>query len=502
VLKSPAAPGTPCRLKLSYEGKDILENAGDGVFVVRARESWYPNLGSFGAPATFDLTYRIPKGNEVVSVGSRVDDRVDGDVRVSVWKSAQPIRVAGFNYGKFKKIELADPATGIRIEVYTNPGTPDAIAEINHYLAGDIGSASEPTSVFDGGSPAGAGLREIKVNTDSLAQAALADGTNTARVCSLYFGKLPSDHVSITEQTQWTFGQSWPSLVFLPYLAFLDGTMRHELGLRNTSSFVEQVGLHEMAHQWWGHLVGWGSYRDVWLSEGFAEFSAGLVLEHTGHLKKANEFWERERRWILTKPAAASLANDAVGPINLGSRLATPRNPSAYDAMVYAKGAYVLHMLRSMINTGSPKPDAAFQELMKDFVSTHAGKNATTRDFQAAVERHMTPALNLAHDGKMDWFFRQWIDGTEIPRFKVAIELEKKEADSYRLKGTIAQEGVSEGFRTLLPIYLEFDKGVVIRYGNIPLVGSQVYPVDVVVKTPKKPTRVVANALHEVLARD
>jgi aminopeptidase N len=257
-----------------------------------------------------------------------------------------------------------------------------------------------------------------------------------------------------------------------------------------------------MAHQWWGHLVGWGSYRDVWLSEGFAEFSAGLVLEHTGRLKKANEFWERERRWILTKPATASLANDAVGPISLGSRLATPKNPAAYDAMVYAKGAYVLHMLRSMINTGAPKPDAAFQELMKDFVSTNAGKNATTHDFQAAVERHMTPALNLAHDGKMDWFFRQWIDGTEIPRFKVAIELEKKEGDAYRLKGTIAQEGVSESFRTLLPIYLEFDKGVVIRYGNIPLVGSQVYPVDVVVKTPKKPTRVLANALHEVLARD
>ena len=510
VLSTASTPGTPCLLKLSYEGREVLQNAGDGVFVVRARESWYPNLGTFGDPATFDLTYRVPKANQVISVGTRKEDRVEGDVRVSVWKAEQPIRVAGFNYGNFKKIEIADKTTGLRIEVYTNPGTPDIVAEINQYLSRNIGSSEGPGSPIPTdlaspfASPSGSvGLREIRVDTDTLAQSALADGINTARVCSAFFGKLPSDHVAITEQTQWSFGQSWPSLVFLPYLAFLDGTMRQELGLRNTNSFVEQVGLHEMAHQWWGHLVGWSSYRDQWLSEGFAEFTAGLVLEHTGGLRKANNFWERERRWIVMKPPQASLANDAVGPISLGLRLATPKNPGAYDAMVYSKGAYVLHMLRMMMrDPAAPRPDEAFQELMKDFVAANAGKSASTRDFQAAVERHMTPNLNATHDGRMDWFFRQWIEGTEIPRFKVALELEKKDAENYRLKGSIAQEGVSEGFRTLLPIYLEFDKGALVRYGNVPLSGNQVYPVDVVIHSSKKPKRVVANALHEVLARD
>jgi hypothetical protein len=512
VLPASVAPGTACRLRLAYDGRDVLQNAGDGVFVVRARESWYPNFGTFGEPATFDLTYRVPKANEVVSVGTRKDDRVEGDLRVSVWKSEQPIRVAGFNYGKFKKIDVVDKSTGLKIEVYTNPGTPDIVAEINQYLSrsGNIGTSEGPGSPIPGdlaspfASPSGGtGLKEIKVDTETLAQAALADGVNTSRVCSAYFGKLPVDHVSITEQTQWSFGQSWPSLVFLPYLAFLDGTTRQELGLRSTSSFVEQVGLHEMAHQWWGHLVGWSSYRDQWLSEGFAEFSAGLVLEYTGGLRKANNFWEHGRRWIVMKPPQANLANDAVGPISLGYRLVTPRNPSAYDAMVYSKGAYVLHMLRMMMrDPAAPKPDEAFQEMMKDFVTANSGKSPSTRDFQAAVERHMTPNLNATHDGKMDWFFRQWVEGTEIPRFKVALDIEKKDGDNYRLKGSIAQEGVSEGFRTLLPIYFEFDKGALVRYGNVPLSGNQVYPVDVVVHSAKKPKRVVANALHEVLARD
>ncbi|MEP7133000.1 MAG: M1 family aminopeptidase, partial [Acidobacteriota bacterium] len=364
VINRPLTVGEPCSLRVSYEGKDVLQNAGDGVFVVQARESWYPNFGTFSDPSTFDLTYRVPKANHVVSVGKQVEDRVEGDLRVSVWKSDQPIRVAGFNYGKFKKTEVVDKDSGLRIEVYVNPGTPDAVAEINQYIA-----------------QVGGGLHEIRADTDSLADAVMADGTNAARVCTAYFGHLPQDHVSITEQTQLAFGQSWPSLIFLPYLAFLDGTTRQQIGLGGAAAFVDQVGLHEFAHQWWGHLVGWASYRDQWLSEGFAEFSAGLVLEHTGGLKRSAAFWERTRRQVVFKPPQSSLANDAVGPMTSGHRLTLARNPSAYDAMVYAKGAYVLHMIYMLLrDPASPNPDYKFKELMKDFVTANTGKSPSTRD--------------------------------------------------------------------------------------------------------------------------
>ncbi|MEP6767844.1 MAG: M1 family aminopeptidase [Acidobacteriota bacterium] len=501
VLPSSPAAGQPCDLRIAYEGKDVLQNAGDGVFVVQARESWYPNFGTFSDPSTFDLTYRVPKANQVVSVGKQMEDRVEGDLRVSVWKSDQPIRVAGFNYGNFKKIQYEDRASGVRIDVYTNPGTPDVVNEINQYLAqaGSRGSASGPFASTSGS----LGMHEVRVDTDSIAQAALADGTNAARVCTAYFGRLPQDHVSITEQTQWSFGQSWPSLVFLPYLSFLDGTTRRELGLANTAAFVDQVGLHEFAHQWWGHLVGWSSYRDQWLSEGFAEFSAGLILEHTGGLKGAGAFWERARRWIVMKPPQSSLANDAAGPMTSGYRLMTRRNPAAYDAMVYAKGAYVLHMIRMLLrDPASPNPDEKFKAMMQDFVTANSGKSPSTRDFQDAVERHMTPSLNATRDGKADWFFQQWVYGSEIPRFKVSLEIEKKDGDNYRLKGTVAQEGVSAGFRSLLPIYVEFGKGELSRFGTVPLEGTEPFSVDVVLHMTKKPKRVVANALHDVLARD
>ena len=100
------------------------------------------------------------------------------------------------------------------------------------------------------------------------------------QVCTHYFGKSPYDDISITEQPDFDFGQSWPNLVYLPISAYMDSTQRWMLFGHIDSKFtgfVQEVTPHEVAHQWWGHTVGWASYHDQWLSEGFAEFSAGLV---------------------------------------------------------------------------------------------------------------------------------------------------------------------------------------------------------------------------------
>ncbi|MGE5277860.1 MAG: M1 family aminopeptidase [Acidobacteriota bacterium] len=486
VFPEPMPAGRTVRLRLSYEGKDVLRDAGDGNFLVGARDSWYPNLGTFTDLAAFDMTYRCPKGYQVVSVGELVADRVEGDERVSVWKSERPIRVAGFNYGKFRKLERTDADSGITVAVYTNPGEPDFVREINFLLE----------------NRRDAGLRHISASAESLADSALADGINTARVGATYFGRLPQQEVSITQQTQAFFGQSWPSLIYLPYIAAFDSTIRHEMGLQDAAEFVDLVGPHEFAHQWWGHRVGWQSYRDQWLSEGFAEFTAALVLQYTGGLAKSNTFWERSRQWIEMKPRYASVANDEAGPISDGWRVSTWRNRSAAQAMIYSKGAYVLHMLRMLMrdDAASP-PDANFIAMLKDFVATEADKNPSTRDFQAAVERHMTPAMNAAGDGKMEWFFRQWVYGTEIPRIKAKLEVTPLEDGRYRIHGSVTQDGVAADFRTVAVLYVEF-KGEVMRVGRIPLTGSTTAAVDLEARLPKPPSRALVNALHDVLYRD
>ncbi|MGH9317910.1 MAG: M1 family aminopeptidase [Thermoanaerobaculia bacterium] len=512
VFPSPLAQGKTVFLRVRYSGKDVLHNEGDGNFAVHVRDSWYPNLPVLNELATFDLTYRFPKANEVVSVGKRVEDKTEGDTRVSIWKAEKPIRVAGFNYGKFKKLERTDKDSGIQVEVYTNPGTPDVIQEINAALnepnrEGQIlGENPDVPANLDSpfySPPADAGLHSLRVSTDGLAESALVDGINTARVCTAYFGALPENRVAITQQTQGSFGQSWPSLIFLPFLAALDGTTRREIGLKDTNDFVERVGPHEFAHQWWGHLVGWQSYRDQWLSEGLAEFSAALVLQAAGGGKKFNDYWEKARKRILEKPIGASITNNEAGPITQGTRLSTHRNPSAYFVIVYMKGAYVMHMLRMLMrDPANPKPDEKFIAMMHDFVASYAGKNPSTRDFQTVVERHMTPAMNAAGDGKMDWFFKQWVYGTDIPRYRQKLDISKQGAGQYRISGSVTQEGVSNDFRAHAYLYAEFSKGEMGRLGVLSLVGNTTTPLDATLRLPKEPKRLLLNAYHDVLSRD
>ncbi len=494
VFPDPLVDGARYLLRTKYHGigKEVLRDAGDGNFTVGARDSWYPNVGSFRATADFRLTFRLPKAsrNQIVAVGVESENRVEGDQRISVWTSTHPLRVAGFNFGNFKKTSQTDEPSGMTVEVYTNPGEPDILKQINQAIAAASGEGG-----YVGGS--------FLVDTAQLAQAAFADGANTARTGNAFFGPLEDKRIAITQQSAWFSGQSWPTLVYLPYLAFVDGTTRHMMGFgSDLSDFVDQVGAHEVAHQWWGHKVGWRSYHDAWLSEGFAEFTSGLVLQMRKGLGAVNDFYEKKRKNILDKPRGATVSCNEAGPISEGYRLATWRNPQAYAVLAYEKGAYVLHMLRmAMMDPRKENPDEAFIAMMKDFAATYAGKNPATEDFQHIVEKHAPPKLNVTKDGKLDWFFDQWVRGTAIPRLAAKLEVRPASAGKYRIVGTITQSEVTDNFAVIVPVYVTYDKGAVAKLGDILVVGNASKAIDVEVSLAKKPKSVVINAMHNILTR-
>lgn len=495
VLPEPLAKESTVLLRLSYAGDEVLEDGGDKNYFVGARLSWYPNLGVFSDPADFDLVYRVPAGNEVISIGRKTDERTEGKQVVTAWKTDAPAQVAGFNYGKFKKLEQVDATSGLTVQVFTNPGTPDFIRGLSDSFGVRFDEGSG--DVDEGFS--GIGL----VNAERLADSAMADGLNSARLFETWFGPLPQKHVAITQQSQVFFGQSWPTLIFMPYLSFLDGTQRQRLGLSLAQEFVDNVGYHEFAHQWWGHLVGAATYRDQWLEEGFSEFSAALATQHVQGWGAYERFWREARKRILDKYPGNDRPHWQAGPITLGYRLYTQRTPSAYSPAVYSKGGYVLHMLRLMMREpAAPDPDARFIATMKDFTATYGGRFATTGDFQKVVERHMVPALNATGDGKMDWFFDQWVEGTDIPRYVSDLKVEKADGDQWRVYGQVKQEGVGEDFRAVVPLQVDFGKNETATIGLLPMKGESAKPVDVKVKLPKKPKKAVVNAHGEVLARE
>jgi hypothetical protein len=510
LLDRPLERGERVELRLRYAGKGVLLADGDGVYRVEARSEWYPHFGDFQDRATYRLTYRAPKDRTLVSVGHLTGRENDGALTISHFEVDSPITVAGFNYGKFTATDRVEDKSGVKISVFTNPGTPDVINEINGYLRAqnETGFRESMDIALEEGSYAGtapSGVSHVNVSTDLLAEEAMADAVNSMRVYSQLFGKLPLTELSISQQSQWFFGQAWPSLIFVPYIAALDGTARMELGLSDTdtASFIDQVTIHEMAHQWWGHSVGVESYRDEWLSEGFAEFSAGLVLELTRGAAAADRFWQRRRYYLLRDPSGSDVAATYSGPITQGFRLVTERSTDAYDTLVYGKGAFVLHMLRMLMREAqAPNPDEKFFAMLRDFAATHAGRSASTDDFKKIVEKHMTPNLNATRDGKIDWFFDQWVDGTDVPTYRVAVAVEKADKGQYHLVGTVSQEGVPDTFMALVPLYADLGEGRYQQFGRAPFKGNQTHSLDVTLELPSKPKGVVANAHYEVLAWD
>ena len=392
----------------------------------------------------------------------------------SQWVSDVPLQVAGFNFGDFKKKQREDSDTKYSFEAYATSEVPD-------YLRGR-----------------GLGNMSPSVMADS----AMVDALNSVRVFEHFFGPLPYGRIAITQQPQFSFGQSWPTLVYLPVSAFLDSTQRWSLLGGNAfrfADFIQEITPHEVSHQWWGHMVGWASYHDQWLSEGFADFSAGLFLQSTEKKPdKFNEFWERGRKAIIEKNQFGNSANDA-GPLWMGLRLNTFKTGRAYQKLVYPKGGYVLHMLRQMM-WDAKNHDRDFIDLMHDFVKSNEQKNASTEDFGTVVNRHMKKDMDLGGNGKCDWFFHQWVYGTEIPSYRLEYTISPADQGKVLLTGKVTQSDVSPTFRMPVPVYAEFEEGI-FRLGSVIVAGNTTTR-EFKIVLPRKPKRVLLNANHDILSAD
>jgi hypothetical protein len=473
-LPRPAELGKESSITVEYAGDKVLEVAGPGCFYVKARTAWYPNLNGFGEHAYFDLSFKVPRKYKVISVGQLQDESVENDLAVSHWVTSIPVAVAGFNIGDYTKLDIQDEITNYRISAYYLTELPDNLRQVR---------------ALESMAP------------KSMTKYALSETRAQLQICTHFFGKIPYEDISITEQPNFAFGQSWPNLVYLPISAYIDSTQRWMMFGRidnKFTGFVQEVTPHEVAHQWWGHAVGWASYHDQWLSEGFAEFSAGLFLQNAfgkpDWRKDWLDFWGRLHDRILEKNNFGVAPNDA-GPLWLGLRLISPKSASAYQNVTYPKGAYVLQMLRSMMYTDGEQP---FIDMMHDFVEAHKDRPASTESFKAIAEKHITKEMDLQGNGKLDWFFNEWVYGTDVPRYHFEYQTSPAEGGKVKVHMTVTQSDVGEHFAMLVPVFADFGKGW-IRLGQIAVTGDSSRSAEVVV--PFMPKKVMLNAYKEVLER-
>jgi len=497
ILPKALAAGEKYTVTMAYDGKEAVTNEGGGNYFPVARSSWFPNNpnGGLGEYTAYDMTFHIPKGMKIAATGDPVSETNDGGQNVTVWKSG-PQTVAGFNFGKFKIEETKLTKPEYQVLSFANEEQPDWVRNLQHAAQGDDISGGMNRSHISG-------VALGTMDTTSRNKKALAEGQIAVQLYSDYFGPSSYKRLALTQQAACNFGQSWPELVWIPICYFYDDTVRHQLGLDwGDRGYWKVVTPHEVAHQWWGHTVGFSSYRDQWMSEGFADFSASLFLQavYAKEPHRYLDFWKDERDLLTERNKEGFRAIDA-GPLTLGYRLSNTR--TGFDItrrLIYPKGAYIVHMIRMMMwdrKTG----DQDFKAMMQDFVKTYTNKPATTDDFKAMVEKHMTADMNMEGNHRMDWFFNEYVSGTALPSYKLDSSFDKDANGDVVVKFKITQAGVDDKFRMIVPIYLELPDGRMVNLGHARLIGNSSVDQKVPLKGLKDaPKRAVLNYNYDVLA--
>ena len=194
---------------------------------------------------------------------------------------------------------------------------------------------------------------------------------------------------------------------------------------------LEEVTAHEIAHQWFGDSVTEATWADLWLSEGFATYFAGLFIE---------EFDGREDfRAYMRRQAETYFVFERERRIPLHDKQ-TPELFALLNGNNYQKGAWVLHMLRGLLG------DTVFLRGIRQYYNTHREGNATTEDLRAAMEK--ASGLDLKE------FFERWVYKSGHPRYEAVWSWRQEGPQGGLLTITLRQMQRDEPF--LLPLTVEF----------------------------------------------
>jgi hypothetical protein len=423
----------------------------------------------FHYPASWTL---VATGKQILRAGGEDGERNDeaGAEKTSRWTSERPIPVAGFNLGKYVRAEAR--AGNVVVEAYGTKGVEKSFPKGQPEVLDRLPGAPRSTLPIVVTPPPPSPARDVQAVADRTAKAI---GT-----FSQWFGAYPYRSLALT-QMPGELSQGWPGLVFLSSFAFLSPQEQADLRLASVVRELDSLVLvHETAHQWWGDLVLWKSYRDQWIAEGLANYASLLILEQQNPAR-FQEILEKYRRDLLSKNKDGVWLRDA-GPVTLGQRLDSSHFPRGYEEISYERGTWLFHMLRMMLlnseaashaRKGRASPDEPFFRALRKIRERYAGKSITTQELVQVFEEELPRPLWYEKRPKLDWFLEGWIEGTAIPELKTRDIRITEKAGVTTVTGVIVQKDAPEDLVTAIPVYATTAANALVFLGEVLADGAE-----------------------------
>jgi hypothetical protein len=488
--------GEKFKLRMSYEGP-VMAEAGGGLMYVGSRGAWYPSRGLW--TSNFDLTFHSPPGWKLLATGKKVSDESTAEGEVTRWVSEQPTPLAGFNLGKYETDSVKAGSTEVasfaaRAMESTFPRQKVVVPTLvipspRMHMEQEVVTMASPDPAKN-------------------AQVVAEHAAETIRFLEPRLGPFPYSSLSLTQMPGHN-SQGWPGLIFLSSYAFLTPLERARIKIEGVDEiyYDRMMEAHETAHQWWGDSVMWRSYRDQWLMEALANYSALLELESRD--KKAfDEIMEEYRKGLVENSSGGEPMQKA-GPVTLGLRLSSSKFERGYEAVAYGRGTWLIHMLREMLRDTARDQapganarfgaDTVFFQVLQQLQQKYRAREMSTRDFLSAFAAVLPPELRYEGHASLDWFFDGWIDGTALPSYEIKeLKMRNLGAGKRSASFRLLQQDAPKSLVTSVPIYAELQDGRLVLISRVFADGEET---ELKLTVPAATRRLVVDPFHTVLTR-
>jgi peptidase M1-like protein len=357
--------------------EDTIVQATAESYLLYNTYPWYPMYHFPQGRTAFDFSIEIQKPLIAAGSGHVVKRWENKETKMNgvELKMDEPVQSPSILFGRF----LNEEGT------FTSEVSSQSIA---------VGVYAFPTQTFSITDPAV--LEEYGATTPisgtitvppGKMKGVLGEAQSIIKFYEKLFGAFPYHDLQVAQAYPgFGFGQGPPGLVQLDGFAFQS---QAEL----ETDFLHEFLSHEIGHQYWGNCAGEASHRDGWISESFAEYSAGLYVQA---LLGEKRFQQKITDWRKN-----ARQGDPMAPIAMAADISGDNAYRYYTQLYYDKGPLVVHMIRTQMGNDN------FTKALQAVLTKYRNQNITTE--------LLSKELGLVTGYNWDYFFDQWFRGVGIP---------------------------------------------------------------------------------------